>query len=156
MAKETKMEQKEQKSILTVTELKQKQTVLDLDTMTDAEILVVTKKYSIDDKAPIAEQLKVAGTLVTPDSEKVRAFLSYATSKSYQDSKNAALAKGNYLSQQLRSAIVGILANYPAMSDLKSSEIFDRWLTGFKAKKPSAVKILEQAQAAQAGAELDF
>jgi hypothetical protein len=127
-------------------DVKQPQTVLDLDNNEDAKITVIYKKYVANDKVPVKDQLAAALKLVSPEAEVVKALLAYAQSKSYQDGKNAALTKGNYLTQQLRSTIVGLMQNTPNFAETGAKECFERWMAGYKAKKPAALRLLQDAQ----------
>jgi len=141
------------------TELKQKQTVLDLDSGTDAEILLIYKKFTANDKAPVTVQLAAAAKLVSPDEKRVEALCAYATSQAYRVAKEGALSKGNYLSAQLRSKIVGIMQNLDAFSELSAKECFERWLSGYKDKanvkrQASAAKLLERAKATEEFSDL--
>ena len=134
--------------VLTIGEKKQPIKVLNLETNEEESIPLVLKTYKLNDKAAVGDQLKALSALVTPESEKVKAFVKFLESKTYQDAKDAALGKGNYLTQQLRTAIVTILSNYPSMQELSAKEVFDRWLQGYKTGKASAKTILDQAKAA--------
>lgn len=152
-AQETKTEKK---AAVVVAEKKQPISVLNLDTNEDEKLTLILKTYSVNNELPVEQQLKAIQQHVQPATEQVKALVKYAESKSYQDAKNAAMSKGNYLTQGLRTGIVTILSTYPAFADESSKVIFDRWLAGYKAKKPSAITVLEQAKAAQAATEVDF
>jgi len=140
---------------LKVTELTPTQSVLNLDTNEDAKITVSSKKYELPkyDKAihgSESEFLAAAKAavlkLVQPESAVVDALLKYATSESYQAGKQAALANGNYLTSDLRSKIVQIMRGNNKFADYSASECFSTWLSGYKEKKPGAIKILTMAQ----------
>ena len=129
------------------TELKQKQTVINLDTQEETEISLVYSKFSPNPKLPVAAQLAEIAKMVTPDSERILALCAYASSQAYQIAKARELAKGNYLTSQIRSAITGLMGNMVAYAENSAKDNFGRWLAGYKAKKASAVKLLDLAKA---------
>lgn len=137
-----------------VTELKQKQSFTNLDTGEDDEIVVTTLKYSVPDGLSVQDALKQMDAIVHPAEERLNALLKYAESKSYQESKAAALAKGNYLTPQLKSKIVQILQATDAFSEVGARDTYARWYAGYKAKKQSAFKVLERARASEEFADL--
>lgn len=146
------METKNEVAII-ATELKQPQTVLDLDKNEDAKITLVYNKYERNEKAPIAAQIAAANKLVSPEEKRVEALCKFATTEAYQAAKAAELAKGNYLTSQLRTKIVGIMQGLDAFAELSAKDCFERWMTGYKDKtnekrRTSALKLLDRARAA--------
>lgn len=139
---------------LLVTDLKQSQTVLNLDTLDDGSITLVYKKFDRNEKAPITAQLAAAMKLVGSDEKRVEALLKYATSEEYQNAKTKSLAAGNFLTTQLKSRIVGIMQTLPQFDDVKAADCYARWLAGYKAKKESAIKLLDRAKASEEFADL--
>lgn len=139
--------------LYTIQDLKQKQTVLNLDTNDDTEIVVITKKIVWKDGVSVADKMAALQSLVAPEEKQVTALAKFFESDSYQTSKEAALSAGNYLSSQLKSQITGIMGNLPAFADNSAKDNFERWLAGYKAKKASAITLLERAKAALAGSE---
>jgi hypothetical protein len=138
------------------TTLKPKQKFVDLDSGEEKEIVVESERYELvpfsgdvakhfsgDKNAYYHEAFKQASQMVQPVTEQVEAFIKYATSASYQDGKKAALSGGNFLSPELKSKISAYMGNLTAFSELKASERFDKWLSGYKEKKPGAMKILD-------------
>lgn len=122
--------------------------ILNLETGEEEKFILLVKTFAVNTELAPEDQLEAMKEHVQPVEEQVKALVKYAESKSYQDAKNAELSKGNYLTQQLRTAIVTILSNYVGFGDAGSKEIFDRWLVGYKAGKQSAKTILDQARAA--------
>lgn len=137
-----------------VTELKQKQTFLNLDSGDEDEIVVVTKKYSVPEGMPTEKAIAEMRKVVHPDSEVLTALTTYAASKSYSESKAAALAKGNYLTQEVKSAVVAVLQMNPTFAEMKAKDVFAKWYEGYKAKKPGAIKALDRARAANEFSDL--
>lgn len=158
---------------LKVTELKPKQNVLDLETNEDAAIEVKSVRYeapvfqtgktpestgwtcTIDGKPQFvpgtAEEFEqalynAAEALIQPRSKQIEAFLYRATQESYQAGKAAALAAGNYLTQDLRKRIVSIMSMMNAYAEVSASDCYKRWLSGYKEGKPGALKLLKMAQ----------
>lgn len=133
--------------------LKQKQSVLDLETGNDVDIEVVYNRYVVpdyDEKYGTPEEftkklLSEASKMVTPAEAKITALVNYASSQSYQEGKKAALNGGKYLTQDLRSKIVQIMRANSAFADLSAKDCFDRWKSGYLAKKAGAVRILAMA-----------
>ncbi|MGB8840048.1 MAG: hypothetical protein WCC64_03155 [Aliidongia sp.] len=76
-------------------------------------------------------------------------------SASYQVAKAAAMGD-KYLDSNLRTKIVQIMKGTEQFGALDAKECYDRWVSGYKAKKPGAMKILEQAQAANSVEEYDM
>lgn len=152
---------KEEKMSTVLYEIKtgeQKQNVLNLDLGENSEITVTTKTVSWktakdkdgkDVEPTTAEKLKVLQTLVSPAEKQVEALEKFFASESYRVSKEEALSKGNFLTQNLKSGIVNYLsAAYAQFSDLSAKEIFSRWLTGYKAKNKNAIEVLNRIKAA--------
>lgn len=143
------------KSLLKTTEVKQKVKVIDLDKPEDdsVQVEIVYTKYdfdkAVDHKLLSAELDK----LVTPLSERNKALAAYAQSASYQTGKEKAFSAGNYLTPELRTAIVDYLRMTGKFNENTSKEIFTRWLDGYKGadagKKSSAKKILDRVSEAQ-------
>lgn len=144
------------------TTLKPKQKFVNLDSGVEEEIIVESERYELvpfsgevakhfngDKNAYWHEAFKQVSAMVSPVSEQVEAFLKYATSSSYQDGKKTALSGGNFLSPELKSKISSYMGNLTAFSELKASERFDKWLAGYKDKKPGAMKILEACTASE-------
>lgn len=167
--KETEMTPavEEQKPIVAVaaievTDLKPKQTVTDLDTMEDIQILIVYKSYtpSLNKDGSLvageAETLAAAQALVTPAAKQITALLKFATSEAYQEAKRAAFAKGNYLTPELKRMAVSLMSNLDAYSSLSAKDLGERWMTGVREKKPGALKWLERARAILDAEETDF
>jgi hypothetical protein len=152
MAKETKQMEKETlKSPLVETELKQKQTVLDLDTMADADIMLVYKKITVNSDVPAAAQITALEKIVHPVEKRIQALCSFATSENYRVAKESALAKGNYLSSTLRSALTQIMSGIGAFAENSAKDNFAYWVEALKdAKNPDrqakAKKLLERAK----------
>ena len=139
--------EKEKMPTLEVKELKQKQSFLNLDSMEEGEVEVVTKKYIVPKGMTTAEAMEAISQIVAPEEKRLAALLKFAESESYQLSKNAALAGGNYLTPQLRSKIVSTLSNLDIFAEVSAKDIFGRWLTGYKEGKVSAKKLLDQVRA---------
>ena len=144
----------EQKNVepLLITDLKQSQTVLDLDTQADASITLIYKKYDVNPEAPIDKVLTALNRVVSPEQKRAEALARYATSEGYQTAKAAALAKGNYLTTQLRSKITARMQLVDAYSELSASDCFKKWLTAYKDTtntkgNASAKKLLELVKA---------
>jgi|SRR5712671_6828058 len=139
--------------------LKQSQKVMDLETGDEnATIDLVMKKYiapEYDAKthAPLTEEefnavvLESAAALVQPVGEQIKAFLNKATSDSYQAAKTAALAKGNFLTTDLKARIIMVMRGNQNFADNSAKECFDKWKAGFMAKKAGATKVLDTAKA---------
>ena len=144
---ETKMETKTVQKPIESVELKQTQKVINLDTQEEQDITLVYSKFSPNPATAIALQLAEIGKLVTPDSERVLALCNYASSQAYQVAKAKELAKGNFLTAAIRSAITGLMGNMVAYAENSAKDNFGRWLAGYKAKKVSAVKLLDLAKA---------
>lgn len=145
--------------IINAVMVKQPQTVLDLDTGVDAKITVEYTRYDVNEKnktATLEDRLKAAADLVQPIDNQIDAYLKYASNASYTAGKNAALAKGNYLTSELRRQIVALLSNNPAFAEQSAKEIHERWLAGYRAKSPKALQWLERAQQMLAVEDLDF
>lgn len=132
-----------------VTEQKLNVPVIDLDTVEEKKVEVIRKLFVIPSGMDEKTAHNEASKLVQPQTEQTKALLNYASSKSYQDSKGAALSKGNFLTSALRSKIVAIMSQHEAYSELSAKDCFERWLTGFKAKKPAAQKFLDMAKASE-------
>ena len=156
MPEETTIETPEVKSgpevkPISVKVLKPKQTYLDLDTMADAEVQLVYNEYGINPSADFAAVMDAAKALCQPEVEQVKAFIRYANGKAYQDAKTAALAKGNYMSQALRSALTDIMSKIDAFSERKAGENFTYWQEAFTAtdnpsRQAKARKLLDRAR----------
>lgn len=122
----------------------------------DATISISQTKYF----APEYDEAEYGGTkdefdsavyeaaleVVWPTAKRTEALLSKATSDSYQAGKTAALATGNYLTQDLKQRIVQVLRSNQAYADAKASDAFNAWKTAFLAKKAGAVKVLDIAK----------
>jgi hypothetical protein len=156
-----------EKKFFEIVELKQPQAILDLDNpdSEDSKITVITKKISWkkDEKGnepPTAEKLKILRTLVHPEEKIVDALEKFFSSESYQESKEKALAAGNYLTSQIRSGITAYLSNKPAFENDSAKTIFKRWMDGYKSKDAkihgNAVKVLETVKAALQVEDLGF
>lgn len=145
----------ETKSLLKTQEVKQKIKVIDLDNpeKDDVQVEIVYNKYDFDSKADQKLLAAELDKLVTPLSERNLALAKYATSAAYQKGKDAAMATGNYLGQDLKTAIVDFLRMTGRFNDNTAKEIFTRWLDGYRgndpAKKASAKKILDRVSDAQ-------
>lgn len=144
--------------VLKTTALKPKQKFLNIDTGEYDDLEVKSVRYELPnfDRKDAAkngyteEQFEEALynavlSLVSPRSEQIKALGNYATSKSYQDGKAAALASGNYLTSDVMDNICGIMSAMPQFAELKKSEMKDRWLAGFRAGKEGPKKILADA-----------
>lgn len=150
---------------LKVTKLSPKQKVFDLAINEESEITVESVRYeapAYDAKVGgwkngetlvtgTAEEfeaglLAAASALIQPVSKQIEAFLYRATQESYQDGKTKALSTGNYLTQDLRGKIVQIMRGNNTYADMKATDCFDRWKTGYLAGKPGAIKVLTMAQ----------
>ena len=132
-------------------ELKQKQTVLNLDTMEDSEISLIYNKVVPNNEAPIEVQLSAATELVSPVEKRVTALCNFATSENYRAAKEAALATGNYMNSALRSALTGIMGGIAAFSENKAGANFDYWKDAYKDKanpdrQAKAKKLLDRAK----------
>lgn len=156
-----KTEQKKVELVKSTT-LKPKQKFVNLDSGVEEEIVVeserfelvpfsgdVAKHFNGDKNAYWHEAFKQVSAMVSPISEQCEAFIKYATSQSYQEGKKTALSGGNFLSPELKSKISSYMGNLTAFSELKASERFDKWLAGYKEKKPGAMKILEACTASE-------
>lgn len=132
-------------------DMKPKQKVLNLDTMEDSEIQLFYKEYSINTDAPIQETLKAALKLVQPAEKQAAALCRYASQEAYKSAKEAALAKGNYMSSALKSALTDIMARVTAYADNKAADNFAYWAEAYKDKanperQAKAKKLLERAK----------
>lgn len=147
-----------EEKIISATTVKQPQTVLDLDTGVDAKITVEYTRYDVNEKSKASpeDRLAAAAALVEPVENRIDAYLKFASNASYTAGKNAALAKGNYLTSELRRQIVTLLSNNPAFAEQSAKEIGERWLAGYKAKSPKALQWLERAKQMLAVEDLDF
>lgn len=76
-------------------------------------------------------------------------------SQSYQVAKATAMGD-KYLDSNLRTRIVTIMKGTEQFGSLTAGECYERWVSGYKLKKPGAMRILEQAQASAATEEYDF
>jgi hypothetical protein len=157
--KDTKMEATKETKVeisktLTVTLVKQTQKCLNLDTQEDADITVVTKKYGVPLGMEPSTALKLASGLFANQQALIAALLKRAEQISYQESKDAALASGNFLSSQLKSKIVGIMSSSDSFAEVSAKECFARWLAGYKDGKKSAVTLLERAKASEEFSDL--
>lgn len=137
--------------IVNISEVKLKQSVLNLDTNKDEDIEFKQSRYTVRDFDPKTDGdiatftkkvLSEVSKLVQPVENQIQALLNYATSQSYQTGRAAALAGGKYLTQELRSKIVVFMRAQPQFSDLSAKDAFARWQEGFVAKKAGAIKIL--------------
>jgi len=147
-------------------ETKQKQNVLNLDTNDDSEIAVITKKIvwlpfvsedgKVSTESTTAQKMAALETLISPEEKKVIALERFYTSETYNESKAAALASGNFLTQQLRSAIVGLMQQNANFSELSAKDCFDRWSKGYKDGKAGPKQYLEQAKKLISPEEVDF
>ena len=143
----------EEKRVYEIQETKQSQNVLNLDTNEDSTISIIVKKVVFKANVPLAERLRVMQSLVSPVENQVIALQKFFESSSYADSKEKALAGGNFLTQQIRSAITGIMGNLPQFSENSAKANFERWLAGYKLGKESAKQLLARAVATAKGAE---
>lgn len=155
MAKEKTMAEQKQ-AVYEITEMKQKQTVLDLKTNEDAEIVVITKKIVWKAEVTAEQKIRVLHELVSPVEKRVEALEKFFASESYNASKNDALSKGDFLTQALKSKLVQRLQMNPVFEEMGAREIYNRWLKGFQEKKPGAIKVLAEAKAAMEETALDF
>lgn len=142
--------------VITATVLKPKQKVLNTDTGETVDIEIVQTKYT----APSYNEKEYGGTpelfeaavyeaarsLMPNKAAELQAFLTAATSASYQSGKLAAMAAGPYLGPDLKAKIVQVMKGNQAFADITASECFDRWLAGFKAKKSGAFDVLTKAK----------
>lgn len=133
------------------TELKPKQTVLNLDTFVEEDVTLSYPRYSLNKKATVQEQLKELLKLATPEEKRVQALLYGLNNWEYTEAKTRALAADgkNYLTTQLRSKISQVMGQLEAYEALSAKECFERWLAAYKIKKPSAIKLLERIKATE-------
>lgn len=140
-----------------VTDVSQTQKVMDLATGNeDAQITVAQKRYfapeyDAKEYGGTPEEfsqavLEAASELVTPQAKQIQALLNYATSQSYQEGKAAALATGNFLTQDLKARIVQVMRGNQAFVDDSASDCFKKWKVAFAEKKAGAIKILDIAK----------
>jgi hypothetical protein len=154
-------QEKPKVKLIKSTELKPKQSFINLDSGNEEKIEVkserfelvpftgdVSKHFDGDKNAFLQAALEQAAAMVSPVTEQIEAFLKYATSQSYQDGKKSALSSGNYLSEDVKSAISRFMGNLSTYSELTAKERFERWSEGYKQKKPGAVAILEKVMQA--------
>jgi hypothetical protein len=136
---------------------KQQQKVMDLESgKEDATIEVSMTKYTAPEydattfdgtEAEFNEAvITAASELIQPPAARLAAFLNYATSASYQAGKAAALATGNFLTSDLKARIVQVMRGNQAFVDMSAKDCFERWKTGYLAKKTGALKILDVAK----------
>lgn len=143
------------KSLLKTSEVKQKVKVINLDNPEDdsVQVEIVYTKYDFDKNVDHELLSKELDAIVTPLSERNKALTAYAQSASYQAGKILAFSAGNYLTPELRSAIVDYLRMTGKFNESTAKEIFTRWIDGYKGgdagKKASAKKILERVTEAQ-------
>ena len=151
--KEEKMADTKNDAVVVIYEkdLKPKQTVLDLSTMGEVEIQLFYKEYSPNPAAPIAARLEAARKLVQPADNQAIALCKLANAQNYQAAKAAAMAKGDYMSAQLRSALTSIMAGIQAFAENGAKENFAYWSEAFKDKsnvdrQAKAKKLLDRAK----------
>jgi hypothetical protein len=124
-----------------ISEVKLKQNVLNLENGEEVEVEFLQKRYTADKANGVT--LEAARQIVGSVENQIKAFLDFATSRSYQDSRNAALAKGTFLTAELRSKIVVFMRAQANFADLSAKDAFNRWKDGFLAGKAGAKKILD-------------
>lgn len=163
MAEKTAVETKKA-SLIETSVVKQKQKLVNLSTGQQDDVEITYTKFS-----PVAFDPKVHGSdkgkflhqvladaqkMVQPIDSQIEALLKFAGSESYDAGKTKALAGGNYLTQEIRSAIVEYLRMYPSFAEKSAKDIFDGWLghyTGSDAKlKKLAQTVLDRVNAARA------
>lgn len=141
--------------VLKVQDLKPKQKALNLETMQEDEIPVLSKKWSLPEynekehKSPEAftsAALDAARELVGSAEEQIAAFLAYAASRSYQEGKAAAFPSDKYLTKEVADKVTAIIRGDAKFAQNTKSEILDRWKKALLAGKPAAIRILEMAQ----------
>lgn len=147
---QTKLAEKEKIEILKAQAVKPKQKVIDLDNP-DKDDVTVQLEYdilSINEKAPVESVTAELNKLVSPQSERNKALLNFANSQAYQKAKEKAFAAGNYLTPELKGAIVDALRMSGRFNDNTAKEIFTRWLDAYRGtdpvKKTSAKKVLDR------------
>lgn len=150
---ETKKDTTSKIELLLAQELKPKQSVIDLKTGGEVDLQLTYKKYTVNSKADKKAVLAQLEKMVSPEDQKISAYVDFLNRKEYADAKNAALETGDYMSSQLRSTLTGMMQNLPAFSDTSAKECYERWMAGFKAGKDSAKKLLDRARAAIEGSE---
>jgi hypothetical protein len=146
--------------IITSKELKPKQEILDLASMANTNIQLFYKEFSVNPDAPQELVLAAVADLVSPDSERVKAFVRYANAQQYQEAKKKALAGGDYMSPQLRSALTGIMAGIEAFADRTAADNFTYWQEAYKdtanaVRQGKARKLLDRARMQLDNAEFE-
>lgn len=127
---------------LRITEIKQPITLLNLETGEDEKLICVYNTYTVNEKANPQDVANALSEIVSPLTEQNKALAAYAQAQSYQAGKVRATSAGQYLTPAMRTKIVDFLKMTGKFEDMKSSEVFDRWLVGYKAGKEGAKKIL--------------
>jgi hypothetical protein len=153
-------ETKETKEIVLIesSTVKPVQDFTDLKSFQEVEVSFEHPRYKLTEDGAKAENIDVAikaAMKLFATKEGLRdALLGAATSAAYAAAKTAALAKGDYLTPDLRSAIAKFCRNsIPSFAELNAKASYERWLEGFKGKKPGAIKVLQivRADASQFG-----
>jgi len=134
---------------------KQKQSVLNLDSGKDEEIIVqqcnfLVPEFNADLHISLEDynnaKIAAAQSLVQPAAKQADALLKFAANEVYANSKRDALAAGNFMTQELKTQLVKMLRMRPAFADDSAKEIFERWEAGFAKQNPNAIKYLNDAR----------
>lgn len=136
------------------TEMKPKQSLLNLDTNSEQDVEIKYNIFSVNDppdnvkpedweKTVLVELHK----MVKPQSEMIRALIEFVNRREYQNGKTKAMESGNFVTQALRSSIVGILKSTAKFADSSAKETYEAWLEGYKKKAAGAIKVLQLAKA---------
>lgn len=146
---------------LKIAEVKQQVDFLNLVTGEMEKLTIVYSTYKVNEKADPHAVSKALTKLVTPLSEQNKALAAYAQAQSYQSGKANALARGQYLSPEIKRGIQNYLEQSGRFSDLTRAQMFDRWLDGFQGgdekKKASATTVLTRVtEAADVVGELQI
>lgn len=142
---------------IVVSDVSQTIKVMDLKTGNEEFGLVVKQSkfaapvYSVEEYGGTPELFEealfaAACQLVSPRPKQIDALLYRATQESYQSGKSAALATGEFCTQDLKQKIVQVMRGNAHYVENSASECFSKWKAGFAAKKPGALKILDLAK----------
>lgn len=142
---ETKKEEKKMAEMLKSVEMKPKQSVLNLDTGAEEKVEITYNKYvpTKEGLQDVSAAIEAALAILTDPKAVLEAILYGVNNALYSAGKEVAFAGGNYVTSELRSRIVAFMRNQQQFAELSASDAWTRWLEGFKAKKPGAIKILE-------------
>jgi hypothetical protein len=138
--------------------VQQNLTVVDLATGEDQTLKYDYITVSLNEKLPPSVVLAEMSKLVSPELKQAKALANFYASEKNGESRKAVLNGGNYLTSALKSTLLDLMRQKADFADLKAADVIARWLTGYRAQKPGAIAMLENAKRILAigEEELDF